>query len=102
PGRSRRLIRHHDRLHQAPPCIQSSPLHHEACPAFASVVSVARRASIPCLIGVLSNRSSHAAASVPEHPGEHTEDKEPPGTMLRRRSLNVNRLDMVGNLVAEA
>jgi hypothetical protein len=46
PGRSRSLIRHHNRLHQAPPCIQSSPLHHEACPAFASVVSLARRASI--------------------------------------------------------
>src|SRR5712672_2716068 len=50
PGRSRSLIRHHNRLHQAPPCIQSSPLHHEACLAFASVVSVARRASISCLI----------------------------------------------------
>jgi hypothetical protein len=50
PGRSRSLIRHHNRLHQAPPCIQSSPLHHEACLAFASVVSVARRASISCLM----------------------------------------------------
>ena len=29
PGRSRSLVRHDDRLHQAPPCIQSSPLHHE-------------------------------------------------------------------------
>ena len=50
PGRSRSLIRHHNRLHQAPPRIQSSPLHHEACPAFASVVSVPRRASIPCFV----------------------------------------------------
>src|SRR5690348_4094237 len=50
PGRSRSLIRHHNRLHQAPPCVQSSALHHEACPAFANIVSVARRASIPCLI----------------------------------------------------
>jgi len=29
PGRSRSLIRHHNRLHQAPPCIQSSPLHRQ-------------------------------------------------------------------------
>src|SRR6266542_4640348 len=39
------------------PVSSPRPLHHEACLAFASVVSVARRASISCLIVSLQSIS---------------------------------------------